>query len=223
MGCDIHIHVETKKNGQWKKVGNVFDNPYYDEKYGKESWNYKKTDSPYGGRNYDLFAILANVRNGNGFAGYDTGDGFIPMDMPRGLPKDVTQTIKNKSEEWGVDGHSHSYFNLQELNEYDWNRKTKHRGFVTLEEYKQLRTKGEPRSWCSMVDGGAVVKISNKEMEKMSKKGIPKDGKNYYTHVEWESDYKSSVGENWFTKTIPALTKLAKNPKDVRIVFWFDN
>jgi len=42
-------------NGSWKNAGEIDGN-----------------------RNYDLFAILANVRNGHGFAGIKTGGGIRP-------------------------------------------------------------------------------------------------------------------------------------------------
>jgi hypothetical protein len=222
MGCDAHIYVEVKKNGQWKKVGKVFPNPYYRPAEKKETYNKPKTDQPYSGRNYDLFAILANVRNGRGFAGSDTGDGFIPIDMPRDLPKNVSKTIKDISDEWGVDGHSHSYFTLRELNEYDWNRETKHRGFVGVAEYNEFKAEGSPSGWCTMIDGKDIKKVSNSAFEKVVKLNPP-DIKNYYTQVEWTVAYKDAIGKYWFEKTIPALTKLSKNPDDVRIVFWFDN
>lgn len=44
-------------------------------------------------RNYDVFAILANVRNGTGFAGIKTSSGFDPIDTPRGLPDDLSAEV----------------------------------------------------------------------------------------------------------------------------------
>ena len=75
MGCDIHIFAEIKDSEGWKKVGKVFENPYYDPDRPNKidddgyEWNAPLIDEPYSGRNYDLFGILANVRNGSGFAG----------------------------------------------------------------------------------------------------------------------------------------------------------
>ena len=45
---------------------------------------------PYGDRNYNLFAILANVRNGTAFAGCKTGEGFNPISNPKGVPSDAS-------------------------------------------------------------------------------------------------------------------------------------
>lgn len=54
---------------------------------------------PYHGRNYDVFAILADVRNGRGFAGIETGDGFVPIlgfgeAALRGLPDDLSPELR---------------------------------------------------------------------------------------------------------------------------------
>lgn len=67
MGCDIHSVAQVRKDGVWKTVlQDVCGDP----------------------RRYDTFAMLANVRNGYGFAGCDTGDGFEPISEPRGFPDD---------------------------------------------------------------------------------------------------------------------------------------
>ena len=47
-----------------------------------------------------LFAILAGVRNGYGFAGCDTGDGFRPIAPPRGLPGDVSPEVAEEARRW---------------------------------------------------------------------------------------------------------------------------
>lgn len=56
--------------------------------------------SPATVRNYRRFAALAGVR-GNG-------------PEPKGLPEDISDSTRLCSDEWGVDGHSHSYMDLQE-------------------------------------------------------------------------------------------------------------
>lgn len=49
-------------------------------------------------RNYERFAALAGVR----------GDG----PEPKGIPPDVSESTKLYIEEWGVDGHTHSFLDL---------------------------------------------------------------------------------------------------------------
>lgn len=104
MGCDIHMYVEYRRNGDWKN-GDYFmlDNP--DAIKPK-----RKRMELYDARNYDLFAVLANVRN------YDLRE---YIDDPRGLPDDVTYYVEHEYEDWGWDAHSCSYFTLQELIDFD--------------------------------------------------------------------------------------------------------
>lgn len=119
MGCDIHVIAEVKENGIWKRnTDEVFKNPWYDpERWEKHVDNLKKRleageitqkqfddwstyDSlnqtkkfvidPSSNRNYDWFAILANVRNGRGFAGLYTGSGFDVIAEPRGYPENIS-------------------------------------------------------------------------------------------------------------------------------------
>ena len=231
MGCDIHMYAEVKdKEGKWLKVGTVFKNPYYrpeeETKKDKEgyTWNAELVENPYKCRNYDLFAILANVRNGFGFAGCDTGNEFIPIDTPRGLPDSVSPEVKKESDEWGGDGHSHSWFTLKELHEYPWKSRTNtHRGWVSPEQFEIWRLKGKPESWSGGVGGHLVEHITWQEMDRKCKKGFfkRKSKLSYYCSVEWEESYYESC-KDFVDVTIPALQKLGK-PEDVRIVFWFDN
>lgn len=113
MGCDIHLMTEVKRNGAWESA---------------DSWNMEDDtiwpDSIYKGRNYDMFAVLADVRNGVGFAGRYTGSGFKPIAAPRGAPEDASSEVKAYTDSWEADGHSHSYFTLAELLAYDWDQTT---------------------------------------------------------------------------------------------------
>ena len=68
MGTDIHSIVQVRKKDKWVTVG-----------VGVAG------DS----RSYNTFAMLANVRNGRGFAGVKTSDGFPVIHEQRGLPEDL--------------------------------------------------------------------------------------------------------------------------------------
>lgn len=101
MGCDIHLFAEVRREGKWKFVskapsGSVDPDPIPD--YG---------DQFYSGRNYELFALLANVRNYN--------DSVKPLSEPRGVPIDISSPMAKAIESWSGDGHSHSHFTLNEL------------------------------------------------------------------------------------------------------------
>ena len=68
MGTDIHSIAQVKRDGEWVTVavGVAGDS-----------------------RSYNTFAMLANVRNGTGFAGVRTSTGFPVIHEPRGLPDDL--------------------------------------------------------------------------------------------------------------------------------------
>ena len=70
------------------------------------------TDTPYDGRNYEVFGVLAGVRGGE--------NGVI--DYPRYLPNDVSEEIKNEHERWDLDAHSATYYTLDELLDSDYRK-----------------------------------------------------------------------------------------------------
>ena len=116
MGCDIHLYVENRVNGAWR-AAECFVQDKDDPKSCADVPYEKRL---YSGRNYNLFSILADVRNGYGFAGVPTGAGYKPMSKPKGLPADVSPEVKAVSDQWDGDGHSHSWFTVAEIMAYDW-------------------------------------------------------------------------------------------------------
>lgn len=92
MGCDIHAHLEAKEE-HGARV-------YWISLAELDIW-----------RSYVLFAKLAGVRNSYG---------LTPIAEPRGLPDDVSLRTKLDADEWGTDGHSHSWVTLAEIEKADW-------------------------------------------------------------------------------------------------------
>lgn len=176
------------------------------------------------GRNYDLFAILADVRNGRGFAGVETGLGFNPISRPKGLPQDVTQYIKARSDNWGCDGHSHSHHTVADLLNYDWHQITFRYGIVNESGYRTFKEQGSPDTWCGGVSGSGVVHVEPDEMDSIIAGSVTRrTAVEYFTRVKWMVSYKDAVG-SFYTDAIPKLQELAgEDPSSVRIVFWFDN
>lgn len=265
MGCDIHLSVEKydSKSKKWKHVPGLMrecwgckgtgkdkkkKEDYEDDdgtkiKAGDCYWcrgEGKRREDFYGNRNYDTFAILADVRNGHGFAGVPTGDGFNPIDNPRGVPEDASPEYRKRVADYGGDGHSHSYFTVAELDAYDWNQKTGHQGVVTPSIYKAWvdgGKNGAPASYSGGVGGPNVVHVSNKEMEELIENGTAPvknlkelgpyvlgedamDGKSYYTTVRWTELYSESAED--FLEALKEIRELGK-PDEVRICFYFDN
>lgn len=240
MGCDIHFYVE-KRNGQgvwesadeWIAANPVFqddDEPAFHIEYGKH-W--------YSNRNYGLFAILADVRNGVGFAGCDTGDRLHPIAELRGLPDGLSENIQIVSDYDGEDGHSHSWLTLNELLEYDWTQTVVERGYIQSAVYytwgRWARNHGEPpQEWSGDV-WGACEKIDEQAMQKYITRLINEHGKDtpqlsdelssshFYTQVEWTQHYYA-IAHTFLSNTLPRLLKLSNGDySNVRIVFWFDN
>jgi len=239
MGCDIHFYVEKKIKGTWVSQ-DTFVQETSGEGEDKETYWAQKNDF-YGGRNYDTFAILADVRNGRGFAGIKTGEGFNPISMPRGLPNDVSKETKRASDGMGGDGHSHSWLTLRELLDYDWTQETGKQGWVDLSTWADWirwdRADGlGPRSHCGDVSGGPVKKVSAEVMDQLAadldklrdredREAFLKKHGSTYAMATWKTPYYRSA-QYLLGTTIPRLLKLAggvNGADDVRIVFFFDN
>lgn len=108
MGCDIHFYVETWDGTRWQSADKWTKS--YDRCAEDVNWQ----DSYYDDRSYDLFAILAGVRN---------RAGLKPIAPPRGLPANVDPRIKAASDDWAGDGHSHSWLTVSEIISYDWTQR----------------------------------------------------------------------------------------------------
>ena len=74
MGTDIHSIAQVNRDGRWQTVAVGIDGDR---------------------RSYNTFAMLANVRNDYGFAGYRTSTGFPVIHEPRGLPEDLKTNEDN--------------------------------------------------------------------------------------------------------------------------------
>jgi len=131
--------------------------------------------------------MLADVRNGYGFAACDTGDGFNPISLPKELPDDVSPEVAVQSESWGGDGHSHTWLTVAELDAYNWEQTTKLRGWVSEKEYKQFLEAGRPESWCGGISGGMIRHISNEKMNQILQENATKRVRflNYVKRVRW--------------------------------------
>jgi len=220
MGCDIHFFVEKFDGKKWVSV-----DKWRPCKYEPSVMTIPRDKRFYTDRNYRLFAMLADVRNGWGAAGVVTGAGVKPISIPRGLPADVSPEIRAASNEHGIGGHSHSWLMLSELKAYDWHGQiTRLRGVVDPEQYTVFKAEGKPREWSGGVIGYGVRYVSNNTMDKIIAGKIqPRNEVEYYTEVWWEETYAHCAG-SFLTETMPKLEALSKGHDDsVRVVFFFDN
>lgn len=224
MGTDISLYVQRRTEQGWKTI---FPDPslhlhlhgdYYTADV--ESWAW------YSGRNYELFALLADVRN------------YSKNHSPwahRGLPPDFFSDSTH--------GHSHTWASLKELLDFDWeNEKIKFSAYMNPTAYQNWRETGQAHSFCRgrpMSDGSKEV--SSSEMNEMIANGaiykhtwrgpngehsswLPKEsGTHYYTYVTWTEPAAETC--QWFVKrTLPAISEATHDskPEDVRLVYWFD-
>lgn len=196
-------------------------------------------------RNYDAFAILADVRNGRGFAGVSTGGGFNIISEPKGIPADASPYFLWKAEQWDYDGHSFSHFTVRELKEFDWNQVTMKTGLVGLlpsnfpfgKSYFEMKDAGEeiPESYFSGGSGTEITKSKADVLYKHLKgdysseniaKYLPgfKENDRYNVHLHWEKTYKEAFGSYYeeLIENIPSMYPEATDD-EIRYVFFFDN
>lgn len=204
MGCDIHVYCEAKgySNDKWINVDHYKKNKYYDPNNDGE-YEFEVVHI-FDDRDYGLFSILADVRN---YADIE------PIDQPRGLPDDVTKEVKEFSEGYGFDGHSHSYFTLKELKDYRRSHGViKHSGYISPKQSEDLDNGITPDSWCQGTSDTTWI------------------------HREWEDDMTESLDnliealttrlceEFWIYKfSRDRKQQIQRNEDRIRIVFWFDN
>lgn len=256
MGCDIHTRAEVLTPRRkydsaqqkavdldpiWKMVKDqVFDDPYFSPNQQISRYNMPHTNEPYNGRNYQLFAKLADVRNGSGFAGVETHRPIEPIAEPRGVPEDASKGWRKYVDGWGSDLHSASYFTLTELLAVDWHGTIEIIGDLTEAQYLALRHDDKkPQSWVHRIFPGDDV-VSDEDYE-AGKRG-PASG--FMVRTRWEDDVYDSFAI-FVENTIPALERLApfigehpgydairanngvdprpRNTDAVRLVFGFDN
>ena len=184
MGCDIHCFLE-EYDDQTKKW-------FFPKEYiGTWGTGEPKAIDFWGERSYWTFAWLGcNYR----------ARSIQPINEPRGLPNDISETLKKLEGYWfpDGDGHNYSHFYFDELLEY-----------FEVPVYFKGKFKQEYLDY------------------------LKREGKDLSTDDEW---YKGLYGavEKIFTKTvedvvnndfIDKVKEKAKdrNPKHLRIVFWFDN
>lgn len=188
----------------------------------------------YRNRNYDVFAILTGtVRNGHGFAGVVTGDGFRGItDEPRGMPDDITEMVRDHHS-WD---HSESWLALPEILAFDWSQTTGHTGVIPMrwsdeifqtkhtDPYVEWRTRKPriaPTSYSGGIGGPNIIVISAEQADRMLADDAVSTGKSYYVQVSWTETYRESAVD--FLAFVDEFLKPLGDPERVRIVFGFDS
>jgi len=214
MGTDIHAVFEAKKNGEWTGVLSTYE----------------------GGRHYQLFAVLAGVRNGVGFVGTRLGDPVVPISEPRGYPPGfqvidthrhpiAVECLPERRRRYAVEDaeeagrpvsmymgyHDHSWLSADEILDWAANAPTIPKyGVVSMATFCAWDRKSKPREHCGAVFGPGIVVKTMPEV----------DAGEYATDVavHWTSDLKEELG--YF---LDEIARLKKEHGEVRMVFGFDS
>lgn len=213
MGCDIHIWIEKRVDGQWQPAEDYQEEGLYQSDI-------------YQGCNYRLFAVLADVRN---------SDDVKPIAPPRGVPQDASTIVQELVHDYA--DHSHSWFTLRELLDFGWMRPHRHATQVNGTEYERWsrwdkREGVHPKSSFPSRGGPGITTITMAQADEMlvgldwtarARKGEQME--RYNVDIEWEAPIVRECGD-FFSETIPTLIKMAggsRNADDLRIVFGFDS
>lgn len=220
MGCDIHLYHEKKVGNQWV-AADAWERSAYEEDQGRLTVPYGK--ELYDGRNYNLFAVLANVRNGYGFAGIVTGTPIKPICLPRGVPIDACDEYRLEVEAWNGDGHSHSWLTLADLDAYAWDLPKQHRGIVALQEYRRWKASGDkqPQDYSGAVTGPGIRILSEAEAIELHRNVSTT---RYYVEAWWTTTIHDDCAE-FLGIVRPRLQELEQEcgPGNARLLFFFDN
>lgn len=246
MGCDIHLFVEVRKNGKWEAVKDIDkdalkqaqENLDYFKHFGADEMpectemdfieRVEQESQPkymflYNGRNYNLFSMLAGVRNGY----ISNGNTYMitPIDDARGVPSDASSAYKEYVDEWGRDGHSHSYFTMSELDDPSyWLDTERFGGYMAPEAFKR-HVEQKNACYYICIDKERDTVISNEEMMAYveSDKFDPFCN-NLLTFLEWDTP-RFKLDSYFYNEVLGYLRNLGEKYGDdnVRIVFFFDN
>ena len=201
MGCDIHLYVEQKHYGKWHNAD------YFVPNVSRTGDRYQHVPM-YDGRNYALFATLANVRN-YGNTAY--------VSEPKGLPDDITDFVKSEWETWEFDGHSCSYLTLRELLDFhEAGHPLKRRGMLSPKQQKELDDGILPEHWCQ---GTNQIGYEFREWEEENDILLPLINK----LKERCDDLNMIYDFAWDSNNVDMRRSAYEKAKDIRIVFWFDN
>ena len=173
----------------------------------------------YENRNYTVFAVLGNVRNGSGFAGVYTHDPIKPISNNRGVPDDATPaTLMALSNE-----HSATWMALAEVEAYDWDQDMIRGGVITLEQYAECqRTGDDPHEWSGGISGPNIQVITPLEAERMLADGVKNDDERptIYVHYRWISSLREHVTD--FLLQMGVLRGVVDN-RPCRLIMDFDS
>ncbi|BAY12694.1 hypothetical protein [Calothrix sp. NIES-2098] len=191
MSTTSSLYAEIWKHNQWEPIP-------------KPKWSKgKQVPVCYmrPGGMYELFSALVGYHHHSLCYLHWHTEKIVPLSEPRGLPKDMNTVYREHFENnsLGIE-HHFTWFLVQEVIEYDWDRK-----FPPCTGYVNSR-------YASLFQNSAPFPQDLPDDEP-----VYKNKKENTTEVLWVDTYRYYVGcVDWF---IEELLKLG-NPEEVRILFW---
>ena len=206
MGCDIHLYIEYKDKKpafyghvpQWQNFGGRI-NP---------------------GRNYAMFALMADVRN-------YYSDGKLPVLVERrGMPDDASYTATDDNRIYISDVPGSRYVSMETAKSWV-NSGSK---FINNKE-------GNP-TWVTDPDAHSHSWLTASEFESVLKKYLELETSWHKERVEehnkmvereniqpdsWAYDPPSIIDEPEYQVVLASLKRFEELGYDARVVFWFDN
>lgn len=224
MGCDIHIVIQRQEADDWKEIA-YQPTPY--ESIGQKAVDgFPMAPDLFTNRNYNLFGILADVRNGHGFAGITTGEGWPSLAPGRGWPEgfDAERVAPHpqypKEGPRGMGEHSFTWISLDELKVFDWDGvSTTNYGVIPAEEYEKLGRGVKPHAWSGGITGPGIEVYDRPTY--LERKRIHRLAPRPYVRTSWQESARAATGD-WAGKVIPWLETLAEG-KPLRLIIGFDS
>lgn len=218
MGTDIHGVWQIKTPEGWQDTAHPL------------GWDQE--------RNYQLFAVLAGVRNGRGFAGVLLGEAVTPIAEPRGFPEgfEVNEDQRHptfpdalhpQEKEWYLTDpakerkpctmwmgcHDQSWLTVDEMLAWYASAPVVRRcGVISVEEYRAWDREGEPHSYCGDVSGRDVVTCEETH--------LPTTPNATHVRVWWSVPLAKDL--RFFFDVVKEM-KEKHAGSEVRLVFGFDS
>jgi len=190
-------------------------------------WEYIPVPDVFLERDYDFFAILADVRNGFGFAGstrYVDGP-IISITSNRGLPEDFDYSEEVTPLGGWLGEHSFGYVSLKELKNSESliKQKIQRVGYFSLKDYRNI---DGDHSWCGDVSGGKVIKIEQVEADLFSDEELEEEYPEMSIYVR--RTWVETPFENKINKLIEFMDLYKDSYSDdaeseIQFIFGFDS
>jgi hypothetical protein len=207
MGCDIHLYIEYKS----KKT--EFDG--YETRWQSSGGRINP------GRNYAMFALMANVRN-------CYSDGKLPVLVePRGMPEDACYTATDDNRIYISETESEDYVSMETAKRW-----------VNSGSSKFINDNDGNPTWVTQPDWHSHSWLTTSEFESVLNKYLELETgwhkERVDTHNKWLQKENiqpdswayappSMVDEPEYQVVLASLKRFEELGYDARVVFWFDN